>query len=162
MTERTARCCCGDLSITVSGDPKRILSCHCDYCQRRTGNVNQVSCWFTESQVVSKRGTTRSTTAKTTTMSNTVSVRAAVRPSTGTFTRSRNTSGKPCTAWQWVVSTNLIFLCRKSRYGVKTPSLGRRNRRHRTLGGIPGTGQAVAATLGHAKAECIKVMNSVR
>ena len=56
MTERTARCCCGDFSITVSGDPLHVLRCHCDYCQRRTGSVFQVSCWYAEPQIVSRNG----------------------------------------------------------------------------------------------------------
>ena len=56
MKERMAYCCCGDLSITVSGDPERVLACHCDYCQRRTGNIMQVSCWFFEDQVISQTG----------------------------------------------------------------------------------------------------------
>jgi hypothetical protein len=46
----------GDLSITVSGEPHYVHRCHCDYCQRRTGNVFQVSCWYPEDQIVSRRG----------------------------------------------------------------------------------------------------------
>ena len=53
---RTARCCCGDLTITVSGEPSYVHRCHCDYCQRRTGSVFQVSCWFREDQIVARRG----------------------------------------------------------------------------------------------------------
>lgn len=60
VIERTARCCCGDFSITVSGEPQYVHRCHCDYCQRRTGSVFQVSCWFSPDQVVSRRGTYRS------------------------------------------------------------------------------------------------------
>lgn len=56
MKTRTASCCCGDLSITVSGEPERVLACHCDYCQKRTGNVFQVSCWYGGDQVVSRTG----------------------------------------------------------------------------------------------------------
>ena len=37
MNERTASCACGQLSITVRGEPLRISICHCDQCQRRTG-----------------------------------------------------------------------------------------------------------------------------
>ena len=54
MKTRTARCCCGDLSITLSGEPERVIACHCDYCQRRTGNVSQVSCWYFGDQIVSR------------------------------------------------------------------------------------------------------------
>ena len=53
---RTARCCCGDFTITVSGEPHYVHRCHCDYCQRRTGSVFQVSCWYFEDQIVSRRG----------------------------------------------------------------------------------------------------------
>ena len=56
MKTRTARCCCGDLSMTVSGEPDRVISCHCGYCQRRTGNVFQVSCWYFGDQIVSRTG----------------------------------------------------------------------------------------------------------
>ncbi len=56
MTERAARCCCGDFTITVSGEPHYVHRCHCDYCQKRTGNVFQVSCWYFEDQIVSRTG----------------------------------------------------------------------------------------------------------
>ena len=56
MRERTARCCCGDFSIVLSGEPHYVHRCHCDYCQRRTGSVFQVSCWYPEAQVVSRKG----------------------------------------------------------------------------------------------------------
>ncbi len=56
MKTRTARCCCGDVSITVSGEPERVVACHCDYCQRRTGNIFQVSCWYFGDQIVSRTG----------------------------------------------------------------------------------------------------------
>lgn len=56
MQTKKAQCCCGDLSITVSGEPERVIACHCDYCQRRTGSVLQVSCWYFEDQIVSRAG----------------------------------------------------------------------------------------------------------
>ena len=59
MTERTARCCCGDMSITFEGEPERVIRCHCQYCQRRTGNVFQVSAWYFEDQIVARTGETR-------------------------------------------------------------------------------------------------------
>ena len=37
MNERTASCACGQLRITVTGEPIRISICHCEQCQRRTG-----------------------------------------------------------------------------------------------------------------------------
>ena len=56
MERRTARCCCGDLSITVTGEPRYIHRCSCDHCQRRTGSVFQVSCWYPEAQVAERKG----------------------------------------------------------------------------------------------------------
>ena len=59
MKERTARCCCGDVSITLRGEPERVFRCHCHYCQRRTGNVFQTSAWFFEDQIIARTGETR-------------------------------------------------------------------------------------------------------
>jgi hypothetical protein len=53
-TERTAQCACGETTMTVRGDPVKVLRCHCDYCQRRTGNVAQTSAWFNDDQVVTR------------------------------------------------------------------------------------------------------------
>jgi hypothetical protein len=39
MTTRTAACGCGQLSITVHGEPRGVGVCHCLACQRRTGSV---------------------------------------------------------------------------------------------------------------------------
>ena len=39
MTERTASCRCGQLRVTLDGDPVRISVCHCLACQKRTGSV---------------------------------------------------------------------------------------------------------------------------
>jgi hypothetical protein len=39
MTTRRAACNCGQLSITVEGDPARVSMCHCLQCQQRTGAV---------------------------------------------------------------------------------------------------------------------------
>ena len=36
---RTASCSCGQLSVTVEGDPAGVGVCHCFQCQRRTGSV---------------------------------------------------------------------------------------------------------------------------
>ena len=37
--EREASCSCGQLRVTVSGDPVRVSICHCLACQRRTGSA---------------------------------------------------------------------------------------------------------------------------
>jgi len=47
------------MSITLRGEPERVIRCHCRYCQRRTGNVFQVSAWFFEDQIVSRTGKPR-------------------------------------------------------------------------------------------------------
>lgn len=39
MTTRTATCSCGQLRVTVEGDPVRISVCHCLACQQRTGSA---------------------------------------------------------------------------------------------------------------------------
>ncbi len=39
MTTRRAACCCGQLRVTVTGEPTRISMCHCLECQRRTGST---------------------------------------------------------------------------------------------------------------------------
>ena len=36
---RTASCTCGQLSVTVQGEPLGVGLCHCLACQRRTGSV---------------------------------------------------------------------------------------------------------------------------
>jgi hypothetical protein len=38
MPTRHAVCCCGQLSVTTTGEPVRISICHCCDCQRRTGS----------------------------------------------------------------------------------------------------------------------------
>lgn len=37
--QRTARCQCGQLRLTVHGEPVRVSVCHCLDCQRRSGSV---------------------------------------------------------------------------------------------------------------------------
>lgn len=39
MTARTAACSCGQLRITVEGEPRGVGLCHCLSCQARTGSV---------------------------------------------------------------------------------------------------------------------------
>lgn len=46
MPERTARCACGRVTVTVPNDPVVVGTCHCDFCQRRTGSVFQVCAYF--------------------------------------------------------------------------------------------------------------------
>jgi hypothetical protein len=39
MPTRRAACSCGQLHLTIEGEPSRISMCHCLDCQRRTGAV---------------------------------------------------------------------------------------------------------------------------
>ena len=39
MATRHAACSCGQLHVTVEGEPVRISMCHCLACQRRTGSA---------------------------------------------------------------------------------------------------------------------------
>jgi hypothetical protein len=59
MTTRTARCACGRVEVTAEGEPLLVYVCHCDFCQRRSGNVFIASAQFPEEQIVSITGETR-------------------------------------------------------------------------------------------------------
>ena len=48
---RTAECACGRVRVTVEGEPVLVAACHCDFCQRRTGSIVQVSAVFAEEHV---------------------------------------------------------------------------------------------------------------
>lgn len=54
--QRTASCLCGDLRITVEGDPALVNMCSCEECQRRSGSVFQIGAFFDESQMKSVEG----------------------------------------------------------------------------------------------------------
>ena len=60
MTTRTAHCACGRVEIAVANEPLRVLTCHCDFCQKRTGSVFSVHAFFAEEQVVQIVGETKS------------------------------------------------------------------------------------------------------
>jgi hypothetical protein len=51
MTRRFASCSCGQLRLTVEGEPVRISICHCLACQRRTGSVFGVQARWPAEQV---------------------------------------------------------------------------------------------------------------
>ena len=51
MTTRTATCSCGQLRVTVEGDPRRVSICHCLACQQRTGSAYGVQARFDRAQV---------------------------------------------------------------------------------------------------------------
>ena len=58
-TTRTARCSCGQLSISCSGEPFRVSICHCLACQRRTGSVFGAQARFREEQIDTVSGISR-------------------------------------------------------------------------------------------------------
>lgn len=59
MSHRVAQCACGRVSLKAHGDPIKVIACHCDNCQKRTGSVFQVSCWFPTDKVDDISGETR-------------------------------------------------------------------------------------------------------
>ena len=51
MTTRQAACNCGQLRLSIEGEPVRISMCHCLECQRRTGAVISNQARFRREQV---------------------------------------------------------------------------------------------------------------
>jgi hypothetical protein len=51
MTSRNAACSCGQLHLTIEGEPSRISMCHCLACQRRTGAVLSNQARFNRDQI---------------------------------------------------------------------------------------------------------------
>lgn len=51
MPIRHASCSCGQLHLTISGEPARVSMCHCLECQRRTGAVISNQARFKAEQV---------------------------------------------------------------------------------------------------------------
>ena len=51
MTIRYAACSCGQLHLTIEGEPSRIAMCHCLACQRRTGAVLSNQARFSRDQI---------------------------------------------------------------------------------------------------------------
>ena len=56
---RTAECACGQVHVTVENEPVAVVTCHCDFCQRRTGSVCQVSAVFPDARAVTITGETK-------------------------------------------------------------------------------------------------------
>lgn len=51
MPTRHASCSCGQLHLTIDGEPARVSMCHCLACQRRTGAVISNQARFTPDQI---------------------------------------------------------------------------------------------------------------
>ena len=56
---RTAECACGRVQVTVEGEPIAVATCHCEFCQRRTGSAFQVSAVFPRDRDVAVSGETK-------------------------------------------------------------------------------------------------------
>ncbi len=56
---RTAECACGRLTVTVRSEPLAIATCHCDFCQKRTGSVFQVGAYFAAGEELEVNGETK-------------------------------------------------------------------------------------------------------
>jgi hypothetical protein len=54
VSTRHAACGCGQLRLTVEGEPVRVSICHCLTCQRRTGSVFGVQARFDAEQVTTE------------------------------------------------------------------------------------------------------------
>ena len=57
--EQAAQCSCGQLQITVKGEPKTVVACHCTQCQKRTGSAFGVSVYFSNEQVKAITGSSK-------------------------------------------------------------------------------------------------------
>ena len=53
---RTASCQCGQLSLTVEGEPALVTICNCTRCQKRSGSAFSLSSRWTSSQVRNRSG----------------------------------------------------------------------------------------------------------
>ena len=56
MRDRRASCSCGQLQLTVRGDPVLVAACHCLECQRRTGSAFGVQAFYPQEQVEPAKG----------------------------------------------------------------------------------------------------------
>jgi len=54
--ERRAQCSCGQLSVTVQGDPDLVVLCNCEQCQRRTGSTFGIGAYFRHDRVTEITG----------------------------------------------------------------------------------------------------------
>ena len=57
--ERIARCACCRVTVSVENDPIWVATCHCDFCQKRTGSVFQVGAYFAPDERLLVTGETK-------------------------------------------------------------------------------------------------------
>lgn len=51
---RKASCHCGQLEVICESEPARVIMCHCEPCQRRTGSSYILGAWFEQSAFSAK------------------------------------------------------------------------------------------------------------
>jgi hypothetical protein len=61
---RTATCHCGQLSITVEGEPALVTACNCTRCQKRSGSAFSLSSRWSSEQVINRSGDSLTYTRK--------------------------------------------------------------------------------------------------
>jgi len=54
--KRKAQCSCGQLSVTVEGEPELVVLCNCTECQRRTGSTFGIGAYFKHDRVIESSG----------------------------------------------------------------------------------------------------------
>lgn len=59
---RTAKCSCGQLSISLNGEPEHVFICHCRECQLVTGSAFGVSTYWPRTAVAEMTGRSTSYT----------------------------------------------------------------------------------------------------
>lgn len=57
MAEFTGGCLCGAVRYKVSGEPVRIVNCHCDDCRKVTGAAFATNVFFKEDEITIVQGT---------------------------------------------------------------------------------------------------------
>ncbi len=50
------RCLCGDIEYAVEGQPRDVINCHCEFCQRATGSAFLVETVFEKEDFRLRRG----------------------------------------------------------------------------------------------------------
>mgnify|MGYP002630391682 CR=1 FL=1 len=57
MAKFTGGCLCGAVRYEVSGEPTRIVNCHCDDCRKVTGSAFATNLFFKDSDITVTQGT---------------------------------------------------------------------------------------------------------
>lgn len=56
MTTSVGSCLCGAIKFKITGQPFRIVNCHCDDCRKATGAAFATNVFFKEEQVIVTQG----------------------------------------------------------------------------------------------------------